>query len=141
MSAARILAVSLMIVAGNAPTAYADDTSVSKIRKAAIERMQGRLGGLRGSITYQERIVMLTNKLIEMQKPVRQPTHVRGSRGFDTLTTASTLPSIDAKGSFYSIKRQSRHSGFTSTAGTLPMGPEDEIYPLFSRDFTNHHGL
>ncbi len=125
------------------PIATAGEKPISKIRQAAIERMQQKLGGLRGSIAPEDSIIMLTNRLIEMQRPVPEPTRIRGSRGFDTLTTASILPAMDDRGSFYTPKRKSRHSGFIFTAGveTIPAGPEEESYPLFMRDPMNNHGL
>ncbi len=137
------MAACLALVLAAAPVATAGERSISKVRQAAIERMQQKLGGLRGSIAPQDRIIMLTNKLIEMRKPVPEPTRIRGSRGFDTLTTASILPNIDERGSFYTVKRKSRSSGFTLAAGAEPVvtNPEELSLAQFVRDPTNNHGL
>ena len=90
--------------------------------------MQEKLGGLRGSIAPEDRIIMLTNRLLDMQKPVRQSTKIRGSRGYDTVTTGGVVPIIDARGSLYALKRKSKHSGLTLAAGAVPAGPDEDEY-------------
>ena len=139
MTIGKPLVLSLALLVGSAPIVLAGEKPVSKIRKAAIERMQEKLGGLRGSIAPQDRIVMLTNKLIEMQKPVQRATRIRGSRGFDTVTTGSIKLAIDERGSFYSLERKSRHSGFDVAAGAVPLGPDEDHYAEAAGGLADHN--
>jgi len=44
---------------------------ISTVRKAAIERMQTKLGSIRGSLNPGSRNVYLTEKMIEQLKPIR----------------------------------------------------------------------
>lgn len=50
-------------------TATADDRGISSVRQAAIERMQARLGSIRGSIAPADINVRLTPRMIEMRRP------------------------------------------------------------------------
>ncbi|MEE9313553.1 MAG: hypothetical protein V3V02_02800 [Rhizobiaceae bacterium] len=44
---------------------------ISKVRQAAIEQMQGRLGAIRGSIKPSTEHIFLTEAMIEQLKPIR----------------------------------------------------------------------
>lgn len=137
MSAVKPLLICLVAAVAASPMASANDDRVSPIRKAAIERMQAKLGDLRGSISPQDSIIMLTNRLLDMQKPVRQSSQIRGSRGYDTVTTGSTRLSIDDDGPFREVTRKSVHNGFSTAAGHVPAGPDEDHYTSAIDD----HGL
>jgi len=141
MSSGKPVVLCLVFALSGVSSAFADNKPISSIRKAAIERMQEKLGGLRGSIAPEDRIIMLTNRLLDMQKPVRQSTRIRGSRGFDPVTTGDLLPVIDAKGSLYSLERKSVHSGFTLAAGAVPVGPDEDDYVEAADEMIDDHGL
>lgn len=53
-------------------TAYAE--RVSAVRQAAIEKMQSKLGTIRGSIDPDDRHIYLTEGMIERLKPIRPGT-------------------------------------------------------------------
>lgn len=142
MSDGKPLFVCLALAIGSASIAVAGEKPISSIRKAAIERLQQKLGSLRGSIAYEDHIIMLTNRLLEMQKPVRQSSfRVRGSRGFDTLTTGGTLSAIDANSSLYALERKSRLGGLTPAAGAVPLGPDEDDYIEVADQIIDDHGL
>jgi len=140
MSVGKPFILGLALLVGSAPLSLANEKPISSVRKAAIERMQEKLGGLRGSIAPQDRIIMLTNRLLDMQKPVRHSTRVRGSRGFDTVTTGGILP-IDPGGNLHSPERKGVHGGFTFAAGTVPAGPDEDDYAEAAADMIDDHGL
>ncbi|MEE9375630.1 MAG: hypothetical protein V3V04_04785 [Rhizobiaceae bacterium] len=56
-----------------ATVAYgAESESISTVRKAAIDRMQSRLGSIRGSIKPNEEHIFLTEGMINNLKPIRE---------------------------------------------------------------------
>lgn len=83
------LIVGLVVVMTQAP-AFA----MSSIRKAAIERLQGKLGGLRGTIERNDRFIFLTNSMIERLKPIG-PIGSSANTA-DTMTTGGTTPNKPA---------------------------------------------
>lgn len=65
----RFLLLLTIAVSAITTAAVAEDRGISSVRKAAIERMQSRLGGIRGSIAPGDINVRLTTRMIEMRRP------------------------------------------------------------------------
>ena len=66
-----LIATSFAVNIVGASVALAQDTSRgdSRIKQAAIKKMQSRLGGLRGTIGIGDRYVRLTQEMIDRLKP------------------------------------------------------------------------
>ena len=69
--ASVLIATSFAACLTGASVAMAQDTSRgdSRIKQAAIKKMQSRLGGLRGTISIGDRYVRLTQEMIDRLKP------------------------------------------------------------------------
>lgn len=50
---------------------HAEQRPISSVREAAIKRMQARLGTMRGSISPSDSNVLLTERMIELLRPVK----------------------------------------------------------------------
>ena len=68
---ARSFCATLLLVAMCATAAQAIDRRDETIRKAAISKMQEKLGGLRGTIGMGSRFTLLTEQMIDRWRPVR----------------------------------------------------------------------
>ena len=87
-----------LMLAGTVPyfhmAATANGEQVSAIRLAAIERLQSKLGTIRGTIKPDSRNVYLTPKMIEQLKPIRPSTlvatHASGLEEVADLPVLST---------------------------------------------------
>lgn len=53
------------------PFAHAGQEGISMVRQAAIERLQSKLGGLRGTLKPGAERVFLTEEMIEQLKPIK----------------------------------------------------------------------
>jgi len=69
----------------------------SSVRRAAIERMQDKLGAMRGSITPESRNVRLTEQMIELLAPIRAKNGVvEAQPSFSTTAPASNVTANSA---------------------------------------------
>ena len=67
----RLIIVSATLLNCASLSAYsASDERISPIQKAAMERLKGKLGDMRGTINLKDRHVFLTNQMIDHLRPV-----------------------------------------------------------------------
>ncbi len=64
----KLTGIVAIIAAIGAPIARAE--YISQVRLAAIERMQSKLGTIRGSLTQSSNNIFLTTMMIEMLRPI-----------------------------------------------------------------------
>ncbi|MDD9909379.1 MAG: hypothetical protein OXR62_06760 [Ahrensia sp.] len=103
------------------------EADISSIRKAAIERMQAKLGPTRGTIPFDAPIVMVTNRLLDQRRPLQREQRRRSEpAGYATVERVTRLLAIDEVGPLEEIKPRGVDRGLVLAAGATP----EDGYPF-----------